>query len=386
MIVTNVKLSNAAVALPPNWNQSTVNPTSAQQIFSDMIDNTGAKTGISLHITTPFTGKISGDAYANSDNHGLPMLYWRSGWYGQAAALQARGFTAGQAGEIDLSGHANQNRHTRYRINGGAGYVYGAVAGTNPTAPITAPFIADSSGFVTIAMEYMNIQAYLNGLQFRHMPAAPVTITSIENLFSGQIFVLRLSDATFAATHATITDGLVSKVVSLFATSVAGEFMATAPAVVAGEPVLKPGDVAVSVSKGALKSIGKSATYTIKSRHPDNAAQVNFVSLALTDVTSPDTVGVIFNIDPLPVLNDLIFYDPTRFVINERWEIAGLKAGENQFFIRKAADGMCHSLVVVTDDPGNPGGGAVIVGSRYFKGEKIKAIFSKSKKFNAGKF
>lgn len=350
MTIINVNLSNAAAnpALPANWNHSNVNPTTNQQIFADLIDNTGASTGISLHITSPFGGGSSSLSWADGDYHGLPRAYWCSAWYGTSGTLQLQGFNPGQSGTLVIAGHANNTRDTRFRLNGGTGTVYDGVVGPSPTSPLSLAFTADGSGNLSILCEVISVFGYVNGFSIDYAPTSSVTITDIDDVYSGQSGTLTISDVDYVATSLDLSDGAITKNISL--TGSGGNFTFTGPSVTDGGSLLRTGNVSAVATDGVTPTAGTTTTFTIRSGHPDDASLRDFSSVTLTDVSDPDTIGLAFTLDPLPEIGWDIIYDATRGWLVDSFGIltnSTTFTGTSRFYLRDLS-GICTFLDITT--------------------------------------
>lgn len=346
MTTVNVKLSNTAVTLPAGWNQSTATPTSTQQLFANMIDSTGANTGLSLHITSVFGGKSGSSAWATMDYHGLPVEYWRSAWYATAGGLQIRGFAPGQTGTLLVSGHrASTGRNSNYRVNGGTVITY--VEAATPAAPVTVPFTADTSGYVTLSVEVVSVFAYINGFVIDYTVSTSVDITDIDDVFSGQSATLTVSDSGYSANSLALSDGVVTKNLAL--TGSLGNFTFTGPSIIDGETVLRTGTVSAVATDGTNPTTGTTTTFTVRTDHPDNATLVNFSSVTLTDVSDPNTIGVALSLDPLPAVGWDIIYDAARFAVTSGGIVTSDYTGTSRFFLRNTS-GVVSTLILQTSD------------------------------------
>lgn len=355
-----VKLANTAVTLPAGWNQSTATPTSTQQLFADMIDSTGASTGLSLHITAVFGGKAGSSAWATMDYHGLPMEYWRSAWYATAGGLRISGFVPGQTGNILVSGHrASTGRNSRYRTNGGTAVTY--VEAATPAAPVTVPFTADASGYVILSVEVVSVFAYINGFVITYDPDIANTISSITPLVSGQSFTVVFSPTSFAATQLIASDGVITKNVSISATGTPGEFTGIAPFPADGETMLLVGDVSAKGYDGSIETAGTTVAYSISSGHPDNATAVPFTAVTITDTSDPNNIGVVHSLNPPLRVGTQIVRDAARFTTLTTGGLLSTTVdytGVSRFYFRDPIDTLCRYWDVTTTNgvitPTNP--------------------------------
>lgn len=93
-----------------NWNEVTGQGTTGQKI-ADLLDDSGASTGLSLWVTTAFTNSFFSSSIATAAAHGIPEIVWDQVWYSDgSAAFEIRGFSAGQTGTIDLAGAGGKLR------------------------------------------------------------------------------------------------------------------------------------------------------------------------------------------------------------------------------------------------------------------------------------
>lgn len=162
-----------------NWNEVTGQGTTGQKI-ADLLDDSGASTGLSLWVTTAFTNSFFSSSIATAAAHGIPEIVWDQVWYSDgSAAFEIRGFSAGQTGTIDLAGAGgNATRDTNFIVNGGSPVLYDAAGTGTPTAPVSIPFTADGSGVVNVTGAFVSSLWYLNFAVVSYTVETGPTITA----------------------------------------------------------------------------------------------------------------------------------------------------------------------------------------------------------------
>ncbi len=347
-----VDLRHNSVTPNTGWNISNTVPNAVKQVFANILDSLNNPSGISLWITNPFTERVSNDAWATTDYHGFPMLYWRSDWYGSSGTtpkLELRGFNPGQTGFLYISGHNLSTRNTRYRINGGAAYTYVNSSTLPPNPPIEIPFTATSGGVVEIALELVLIQMFINGFKVVYDPAVAATITSITPLVSGQPFTVTVSDSAYAATQLIVNDGVTTKTVPV--TGGSGTFTGTAPALTDGVSMLRVGSTSAKLTNGTLETAGVSVNYSVSYFHPDDPTIVPFTAVRLTSVTSPDTLSAAFALSPpWQIGTDVISDTPERGTFAVDGTFTSSYTGVSYAWYQNPDDRVARLLEVTTDN------------------------------------
>jgi hypothetical protein len=189
-----------------NWNEVTGQGTTGQKI-ADLLDDSGASTGLSLWVTTAFTNSFFSSSIATAAAHGIPEIVWDQVWYSDgSAAFEIRGFSAGQTGTIDLAGAGgNATRDTNFIVNGGSPVLYDAAGTGTPTAPVSIPFTADGSGVVNVTGAFVSSLWYLNFAVVSYTVETGPTITAADDITAeGQPATFTLSGNENAPTGITI--------------------------------------------------------------------------------------------------------------------------------------------------------------------------------------
>jgi hypothetical protein len=180
MTTVNLAFSNFDPEVA-GWN-TVLGADSTGQKVADLIDSTGASTGLSLWVTTAFTGQISSLSLATADAHGIPEEALEQYWYaGSGPAFEIRGFVPGQSGTISLLGDGgNASRDSDYIINGGAPVRYDANGGEPFNAPVSIAFTADGSGVIEVSGAPVNTYWYINAGVLNYTAASSATITNLD--------------------------------------------------------------------------------------------------------------------------------------------------------------------------------------------------------------
>ncbi|WP_375191809.1 hypothetical protein [Marinobacter sp.] len=209
--MTTVNLAfqaNTTTTLPAGWNRVLDAAVTGQKI-ADLVDSTGASTGLSLWVTTAFTGNLASGGLATADAHGIPEEALEQYWYSSAASkIEIRGFAAGQTGTISALGDGgNGDRNTDYIVNGGSPVRYDANGGEPFTAPVSIAFTANGSGVVEISGAVVSTFWYLNAAIFDYTVSSGPTITNIDTdnaVNQYQQAVVNVSDFTETITSVTL--------------------------------------------------------------------------------------------------------------------------------------------------------------------------------------
>jgi hypothetical protein len=261
------------------------------QKIANCVDSAGAATGISVHVTSAFTGFAgSASTWATSDYHSLTESYWEGALYSGSngvGIIQLRGFPVGKSVIIGLSGWAlSGTRHADFIVNGVTLSRYTNKSALPPNAPVTITAIADASGYITITGNLTDSFWYINGITatYEDQPL----INSIDKLESGSVSTAATSDSAFAATSASITSDTVTKVVAATNTG-SGAFTFTPPSWVDGATALKYGvSNTVIGSDGVISTQSTTATLTLPAP---------YASVVLTSV-SANSVDKIASLSP----------------------------------------------------------------------------------------
>ena len=254
MTVVNFKLNNKNTEVIAGYNcTNTYNPVNVGTVIANALDSTGVASGLSLSVVTPCALTVGSAVNADADIYGIPVDVWRNAWVIKSSSvngsLKISGFASGQAGVITTAGHANNIRDTNFIANGGTPVFYdGKVKPPNP--PVTVPFVANGSGEVVITTTYSDSFSYCNFISVDYTVSTTPTITSIANFISGATATLTLSSSSYAATTAEISDGVISKAVTL-TSSGGGNFTFAVPSWIDGQTAIKYGTVNVTATDGS---------------------------------------------------------------------------------------------------------------------------------------
>ncbi|MDX1816102.1 MAG: hypothetical protein R3180_00175 [Marinobacter sp.] len=198
--------NNVTEPVPGDWNAALGADSTGQKI-ADLIDSTGASTGLSLWVTAAFTGSASAGGSATMDAFGVPEQAWQKWWYSNVgSAVEIRGFAPGQTGTIKAAGDGgNGARDSDYSVNGGTAVRYDANGGEPFTAPVSIPFTADGSGVVSFSGAVVNTFWYLNWNTIEFTETAILSITAAEDITSeGDTVAFALSGNSGAPTGVTM--------------------------------------------------------------------------------------------------------------------------------------------------------------------------------------
>lgn len=148
-----------------NWNVAT-GATSTGEKVADLVDDTGASTGISLYVDTAYTGQLDYSTIPAGTTFGVPAEVWRGAWYNGAtpAAFSLRGFSAAQTGTIQVAGSSSiAARDTTFSVSGGDSGLYDSSGDTtNPAEQITLDWTADGSGNLVVTSTRVSVFAYVS--------------------------------------------------------------------------------------------------------------------------------------------------------------------------------------------------------------------------------
>lgn len=286
--------------------------TTGQKI-ANCVDSAGASTGISIHVTSAFTGATgSSSAWATAAYHGLDELYWEWAWNSSTnggGVVELRGFPVGKSVTIGLTGWSlNATRHTDFFVNGVALSRYTNKSALPPNAPVTIVATADASGYITISGNKTDSYWYFNGLTASYEDAP--LINSIDKLESNSLSTAVTSDPTYVANSVDITSDSVTKTLS--ASNIgSGSFTFTPPLWVDGATGLKYGvSNTVIATDGTTQSQSTTKTLTV-------AAPLAVVTLTSVSASSLDKVA---SFSPAWKIGTQVIYDSTKGTVYETGE------------------------------------------------------------------
>jgi len=327
--------------------------------IANAVDSAGATTGISIHVTSAFSGNGgSASTWATSDYHGLAENFWEWAWNSNTnggGIIQLRGFPAGKSVTVSLSGYGFVTlRHTDFFVNGVAlsRYINSLIP---PSAPVTIVATADASGYITITGNLVNTVWYMGGFtaSYEDLPL----INSIDRLESGSVSTAITSDAAFAATSASITSDTITKSVSA-SNAGSGSFTFTPPFWVDGATSLKYGvSNTVIATDGTTPTQSTTKTLTLP-------ATLAFVDLTSVSANSLDKIG---SFSPAWAINTQVVYDSSKITVYDNgecntlifdgvyWVDSGFE-GVTQIWDRDPDDYIARSGYITVS------GGAVVIG------------------------
>lgn len=358
MTTAQVNLSSSSnLAVPAGWVKTgTYNPQNVGVVISDILDILGASTGLSLSVVSPcstFTGSL---AWADAPAWGIPQVAYQEAWAVRSSTvngqLRIAGFSPGQTGTLKVAGHTNSaTRHTDYFVNGSSAYRYTATV-KPPAEPIIIPFTADASGHVNITTNFVSVLSYINFIIIEYTVSSAPTITSLNQLRTGQASRLGFS-APYAATSASITADTITKTAAASAVD-DDEVDFTVPAWVDGETCVKIGPVSVKASNGTTETAGYSATLEFWGSHPDNATPVLFTAGSISGIPPAESMDVVFGLSPMFQDGTQIIYDASRFEVSNGVIGSNTYQGVSNFGYRNPDDKIARLFTVDTTDGPEP--------------------------------
>lgn len=307
--VIRAKTSTNVIA---GYNNLGTNGTLGQKI-ANAVDSAGAPTGISIHVTTAFTGSGgSGATWATADYHGLVENYWEWAWNSLTngvGVIELRGFPVGKSVTIGLTGWSlTATRHTDFRVNGVTLSRYTNKNALPPNAPVTIVATADSNGYISITGNLVDSFWYINGLTatYEDQPL----INSIDKLESNSLSTAVTSDPTYVANSVDISSDSVTKTLS--ASNIgSGSFTFTPPLWVDGATALK-----YSVSNTVIGSDGTTQTQPT-TKVLTVAPPLAVVTLTSVSANSLDKIG---GFTPPWKVGTQVIYDSTKGTVYDTGE------------------------------------------------------------------
>jgi len=165
-------------AAPATWNYS--NDGSVGTKVADLLDSTGAATGISWAVGAgaSFTELGSSGAFS-SDHQGYAEECWETCWYasGDNDPIEFDGFPANQTGTLKFGAWTSSGRNTR--LNDGQGNTATATAKSEPPNTVTTlNWQADGTGKLTISPEVVSNFVYIQFFDIEYTASASLAIDS----------------------------------------------------------------------------------------------------------------------------------------------------------------------------------------------------------------
>ncbi len=165
---------------PGIWNHS--NDGSVGTKIADLLDETGATTGISWAVGAgaSFTELGSSGAFS-SDHQGYAEECWETAWYanGDNDPIEFDGFAPNQTGTLKFGAWTSSGRNTR--LNDGQGNTATAIAKSEPPNTVTTlNWEADGTGKLTISPEVVSNFVYVQffDIEYTAAPPPPTTETA----------------------------------------------------------------------------------------------------------------------------------------------------------------------------------------------------------------
>lgn len=361
---------------PGIWNHS--NDGSVGTKVADLLDETGATTGISWAVGAgaSFTELGSSGAFS-SDHQGYAEECWETAWYanGDNDPIEFDGFAPNQTGTLKFGAWTSSGRNTR--LNDGQGNTATAIAKSEPPNTVTTlNWQADGTGKLTISPEVVNNFVYVQFFDIEYTAATGLAIDSTDSTMQrGTNFELVCSNPSTAPTTANTT--LSNGNDTLTPTSVTGSDPYTLTFAV--------GDLTKQVD-----ATGYDWTLTVDA---ETATTGNIPLVIQTDYTKVDLVNPVTTNASLlfgytgdaPVTGDDLEYDVTS-VLNSGvtfgvtadgvWTITEASEGDWTTAITVdrrivQADGTIGTEATMTFDPTTNNGGGSIQAFRPFSFTKL---------------
>ena len=163
------------------------------------------------------------------------------------------------------------------------------------------------------------------GIPYLIVESTVASISSVDDLQSGNDFTVIISDSAYAATVAEITDGVVTKTVAV--SGALGEFTGTAPQLVDGETSLNVGTVSIRLYDGSDYTASANTDYSVWYFHPDEPTLVPFTTIPLASV-GEYSLSTVMALSPPWAINTSVSFDATKSEINDAGEYEGNEYGQ----------------------------------------------------------
>jgi hypothetical protein len=151
------------------------NATTLGVIKADLIDSTGAASGISYENTIVANAATGVGGAATSSAGGWPIevlsYHWRTS-NGGTSEIEFALLTAGDTCSLELAGHQGSGRDTDFTVNG-VTQTYVDSGTATPTAPITFAITVPADGKITVSYT----KAVTGGQYYGHLNGSKLTIT-----------------------------------------------------------------------------------------------------------------------------------------------------------------------------------------------------------------
>ena len=148
-ISVNIRNTTSTSAASP-WNNAIVGNTAPGEIIADLIDESAAATGVSLHVTDAFGGVTT--TYVDQAHHSIEKAIWDSAALcgsTEIGVIEFRGLAASTQYTFDFFGTSNNSRTRDATTNDGTWNNPAPSVQTVPTtpaAPTEGTFTTDGSG------------------------------------------------------------------------------------------------------------------------------------------------------------------------------------------------------------------------------------------------
>lgn len=156
--------------------------------FADLLDSSGASTGVSLTQNGAFTGDLGASTIATSSpDPDFEFEFFNAYFYAGSSEIAGATFTmaglpAGASYTLKLSGASdNDTRDTNFTATDGtpSPALYNNVTADPPTAPVTITGTVPGNGQVTISLAIVSTFAYLNGWQIEYTAGSSAAIGNL---------------------------------------------------------------------------------------------------------------------------------------------------------------------------------------------------------------
>lgn len=353
MTIIQISLVGSGTAPSGNWNNVTAPGTTGQKV-ADLIDSSGAPTGVSLWLIAG--GTATTQSAATATYHGLPKEYWNNFWISALDAtlsLELRGMPAGASYSIDASGYNLNGRDSDITVEGSTQEYSTAGTADAPEAPVTLTGTVPGDGILAISSTKSAVDGqfygYLNGLVVDYTASATPTITTADNITDEtQPATVTLANNTAAPTVITINGTAATGITD----QGAGVYSYTPP-LIADDATAT---LAVTVDGETLTttiSYANSYPYELVTHGTPNANSIFSGTQFATN--GPVEWGVVTGYDPAIVIVDHAAMDVAEDELNDvamhSTEVAaGTATATYKYFVPESgAAGTWQSEITVTD-------------------------------------
>ena len=189
MTTYNANFSNGAVANPATWNEIL---TFSAAYTQTLLDDTGTDNGVSIEITTAYSGNTASSSWADNDLHDFPVNVWRSAFYAGASlgAFDIKGLPVGASYTLKLIGNSNNaTRDTDFTVAAVTKLYDNVASTTNMTPPVEFTGTVAAGGIISVDQDIVSLFSYCNGFILDVVIAAGPTITGPDTTTEGSVTV-----------------------------------------------------------------------------------------------------------------------------------------------------------------------------------------------------